>query len=83
MSAERFEMAKKGMSESEVRAALGQVNLHNIKPFPDRKVVAWFYPTGDDGGAAAVWFREGKDETNEVYRLNYEEVKPKEQAEEG
>lgn len=82
MSKERFEAAKKGMSEAEVRAALGQVNLHNIKPFPDRDVVAWFYPTGDDGGAAAVWFKED-DGANQVYRLNFEEVKPKEQQEAG
>ena len=83
MSEERFKAAKKGMSEDEVRAALGQVNLHNVKPFPDRKVTAWFYPTGDDGGAAAVWFREDKNGANEVYRLNYTEVKPKGQEEEG
>ena len=80
MSKERFEAAKKGMSEAEVRAALGQVNLHNIKPFPDRKVIAWFYPTSENGAAAAVWFREEK-EGNRVYRLNYEEVKPKDQEE--
>ncbi len=79
MSEERFEAAKKGMSEAEVRAALGQVNLHNVKPFPDRQVLAWFYPTADDGSAAAVWFREEKDGSNKVYRLNYTEVKPKEQ----
>ncbi|MFQ5349531.1 MAG: hypothetical protein ACE5EG_03690 [Thermoanaerobaculia bacterium] len=83
MSKERFEAAKKGMTEAEVRAALGQVNLHNVKPFPDRKVIAWFYPTGDDGSAAAVWFREEKDGTNKVYRLNFEEVKSREQAETG
>jgi tetratricopeptide (TPR) repeat protein len=83
MSKERFEAAKKGMNEAEVRAALGQVNLHNVKPFPERKVVAWFYPTADDGSAAAVWFREEKDGSNKVYRLNFEEVKPKDQQETG
>ena len=76
MSAERFAAAKKGMTEAEVRAVLGQVNLHNVKSFPDRKVVAWFYPTSEDGAAAAVWFREEKD-GNKVYKLNFEEVKPK------
>lgn len=81
MSEERFAAAKKGMTEAEVRAALGQVNLHNVKPFPERKVIAWFYPTDEEGSAAAVWFREEKDGTNKVYRLNYEEVKPKEQEE--
>ena len=82
MSEERFKAAKKGMTEAEVRAALGQVNLHNIKPFPDRKVIAWFYPTAEGGAAAAVWFREEKD-GNKVYRLNYEEVKPGRGAAEG
>jgi hypothetical protein len=82
MSQERFTAAKKGMSEAEVREALGQVNLHNIKSFPDRKVIAWFYPTADNGAAAAVWFREEKS-GNKVYRLNFEEVKPKEQQEAG
>ena len=77
MSKERFEAAKKGMSETQVRAALGQVNLHNIRPFPDRDVIAWFYATAENGAAAAVWFREEKDGSNKVYRLNYEEVKPK------
>ncbi len=78
MSEERFAAAKKGMTEAEVRAALGQVNLHNIKPFPERKVVAWFYPTAEGGAAAAVWFKEEKEGAKKVYRLNFEEVKPKE-----
>ena len=84
MSAERFAAAKKGMTEAEVREALGQVNLHNIKTFPDGKVevVAWFYPTADNGAAAAVWFRDEKD-AKKVYKLNYEEVKPKAAAEAG
>ena len=82
MTAERFKGVKKGMTEAEVRAVLGQVNLHNVKPFPDRNVTAWFYPTGDNGAAAAVWFEEKKDGINKVYRLNYEEVKPQGEAEE-
>ena len=82
MSEERFAAAKNKMTEAEVRAALGQVNLHNIKSFPDRKVLAWFYPTADNGAAAAVWFREEKDGTNRVYKTNYTEVKPKTEIEE-
>jgi tetratricopeptide (TPR) repeat protein len=81
MSEERFAAAKKGMTEAEVRAVLGQVNLHNIKPFPERKVIAWFYPTAEGGAAAAVWFKEEKDGSKKVYRLNFEEVKAKEEAE--
>ncbi len=81
MSEERFKAAKKGMTEAEVRAVLGQVNLHNVKPFPDRKVVAWFYASADNGSAAAVWFKE-ETSGNKVYRLNYEEVKPKDEPKE-
>lgn len=81
MTQERFEMAKKKMTEAEVRAALGQANLHNVKPFPDKKTVAWFYPTDDKGSAAAVWFRE-ENGVNRVYRVKFDEVKPKQEGEE-
>ncbi len=76
MTAERFAQAKKGMTEDEVRAVLGQVNLHNVRDFPDRKVLAWFFPTGEGGAAAAVWFRQEKGQ-NVVYKTNFEEVKPR------
>lgn len=75
MSEERFALAKKGMTESEVREVLGQVNLRNIRKFDDRKppVVAWFYPTAEGGAAAAVWFNK-KDDTYKVYQLKYDAV---------
>ena len=60
MTADRFALAKKGMTAAEVRAVLGQPNLHNVRTYPDRKVVAWFYPKDATGAAAAVWFHREK-----------------------
>lgn len=75
MTEERFAQAEKGMSREEVRALLGQPNLHNIREYSDRGVVAWFYPTDENGDAAGVWF-EVNDETGEssAYQLKYEAI---------
>ncbi len=75
MTEERFASAKKGMTQNEVRQALGQPNLHNVREFPERNVVAWFYPTGEGGSAAAVWFEPDKQEEFKVYKLEFEGVK--------
>lgn len=84
MSPDKFALAAKGMSEEEVRAALGQVNLHNVREYPDKDVVAWFYPTAEDGSAAAVWFQPNKKSGKlEVYQVKFEAIKPGEVAEEG
>jgi hypothetical protein len=85
MGAELFEQAKKGMTQEQIRAILGQVNLHNIREYPDRGVVAWFYPTSEEGDAAAVWFRESKKTGElEAYLIKFEEVTVrKAEAEEG
>ena len=84
MTSERFEAASKGMTEDEVRQALGQPNLHNIREYPDRDVVAWFYPTAEDGSAAAVWFQpEKKTGELEVYQVKFEAIKPEELGAEG
>ena len=84
MKAELFEQLKKGMSPEQVRAILGQVNLHNIREYPDRNVVAWFYPTDEAGGAAAVWFRESKKTGGlEAYLIKFDGVSSQgEEAEE-
>lgn len=52
---EKFDRLKKGMTETDVRALLGPVNLRNVKEYPERGVVAWFYKKAD-GGASAVYF---------------------------
>lgn len=76
MTEERFSQVKNKMTESEVRALLGPVNLRNIKDYPERAVKAWFYRKAD-GGAAAVWFRETKKGSGNwtVYKTNFEEIK--------
>lgn len=81
MTEERFATAKKGMTEDEVREALGQPNLHNVREFPERNVVAWFYPTGAGGSAAAVWFQPDKREVLKVYKLDFKGIKGKDEEE--
>jgi tetratricopeptide (TPR) repeat protein len=85
MTQERFSEVKKGMNTDEVRDLLGQPNLRNVRDYPDRGVTAWFYPTADDGAAAAVWFRAGKDEVEVVYQTKFEAIEGKstEEAEAG
>ncbi|MCB1053989.1 MAG: hypothetical protein KDD11_00570 [Acidobacteria bacterium] len=72
MTEDRFAAVKKGMTEDEVREALGPVNLRNIKPYEDRGVVAWFYPK-EGGGAAGVFFNQKKGKT-QVYKTDFNAV---------
>jgi hypothetical protein len=77
MDETRWAAAKKGMTEDDVRRVLGQVNLHNIREYPDKDVVAWFYPTAEDGSAAAVWFQPNKKSgVLEVYQIKFEAINP-------
>lgn len=77
MTKERFDLAKKKMTQNEVRKVLGPVKLSNIREFPEKHVLGWFYPK-EDGGAAGVYFRERtKDQGNwEAYELDFDAVKP-------
>lgn len=77
MSEERFAMAKKGMTEEAVRAALGTPLHYNVKTYEDKGVTAWFYQTNEGGSAAAVWFRPEGDELI-AYLTKYEAVPGKE-----
>jgi hypothetical protein len=78
MTPERFAAAQKGMTQAEVRSTLGQVNHRNVREYPDREVVAWFYPTGEGGAAAGVFFRkERRSEDFVVYQTDFEAVKPR------
>ncbi|MDX1383744.1 MAG: hypothetical protein R3190_08885 [Thermoanaerobaculia bacterium] len=82
MDEERWAAVEKGMTEDEVRAALGQVKHQNVRKYDDRGVTAWFYPK-EGGAAAAVFFRENKG-VLKVYDLNFDAVKTaEERAEEG
>ena len=71
---ERFAQVKEGMTQEEVRRLLGQPNLQDIRPYPERNVVAWFYPKDASGAAAAVWFKSG--DAGEVYQLDFEAIQP-------
>lgn len=71
---ERFVQVKEGMTQEEVRRLLGQPNLQDIRPYPERDVVAWFYPKDASGAAAAVWFKSG--DAGEVYQLDFEAIQP-------
>lgn len=83
MSEEKFAAAEKGMDEAAIRRVLGQANLHNVREYPDKDVVAWFYPTAEDGSAAAVWFQPNKDSgALEVYQIKFKAIDPSQMAEE-
>lgn len=72
---ERFALVKKGMTEDEVRQVLGQVYLRNVKDYPEKHIVSWFFPTADDGHAAAVYFSKKGDKV-QVYQATFDAVKP-------
>lgn len=80
MTEERFAQVRKGMSESDVRETLGTPFYRNIREYPDRGVIAWFYATNEDGAAAAVWFR-GEEGEREVYQTKFDAVSRGEQPE--
>jgi hypothetical protein len=68
---ERFARIEDGMTRDEVRAVLGQVNLRNIRDYPEKNAVAWFYPRDERGSAAAVWFRENRQGEFVVYEADF------------
>ena len=80
-SREKFAGLKKGMSEAEVLALLGPVNLRNVKEYPERGVVAWFYKKAD-GGASAVYFDKGRrqDTPLKVYDFKYDAIQAGEEG---
>jgi tetratricopeptide (TPR) repeat protein len=80
MSEERFAAVAKGMTDEEIRATLGRPLHQNIKTYDDKGVTAWFYPTAEDGAAAAVWFRPDDDGVMVCYLVKYAAVPGKEAA---
>jgi hypothetical protein len=79
MTPERFETVAKGMTQPDIQKRLGTPNPHNVRDYPEKNVVAWFYRR-EDKGAAGVWFEE-KDGVMTAYRVDYDGVKPPEEGE--
>ncbi|HSN85289.1 MAG TPA: tetratricopeptide repeat protein [Thermoanaerobaculia bacterium] len=75
ITAEAFAQVKEGMKEEQVRSLLGRPNLHNVREYPERGVVAWFYPKDESGAAAGVWF-EKKADGLVVYEADFEAIRP-------
>lgn len=72
---ETFNRIKEGMEQEEVRRLLGQPNVHNVREYPNRGVIGWFYPKDASGAAAAVWFhKEGSRYT--VYLFDFDALQP-------
>lgn len=78
MSKERFDQAKKGMTRDQIREVLGPVNNRMIQDYPERNVIAWFYPKGPSEGAAGVYYETKGSGEPKVYKVDFNAVKPKE-----
>jgi tetratricopeptide (TPR) repeat protein len=76
MARDTFAQAQKGMDPDAVRRLLGQPNLNNVRGYPDRNVVGWFYPRDTSGAAAAVWFHK-EDGRLVVYLTDFDAVNPR------
>lgn len=81
MTEERFAAVSKGMTQDEVRRAIGTVSRHNLREYPEKDVVAWFYRR-EDRGAAGVWFEE-KDGEMKVYKSDFNAIEAPEEEGEG
>jgi len=77
MTEDRFAAVEVGMTEQQVRAALGPPNLNNVREFEGGRV-GWFYPRGANAaadGAAGVYFQPQRGVLT-VYEANFDAVKP-------
>ena len=71
MDEDRFSLVKRGMSEAEVRAVIGQVFHGNVRE--QGEVKYWLYAK-EEGAAAGVYFREVRGQLT-VYDTNFNAVK--------
>jgi hypothetical protein len=76
VTAERFAKVKPGMAPAEVRGLLGQPNLHDIRDYPQRGLIAWFYPKDGAGAAAAVWFKRVANAPGPVFQADFDALDP-------
>jgi outer membrane protein assembly factor BamE (lipoprotein component of BamABCDE complex) len=75
MTEERFAAVEKGMTQAEVREALGTPKTSNVREF-DKGVLGWFYPREPAEGArpaAGVYFRQKKD-VFRVYEADFDAI---------
>ncbi len=73
MDQDRFSQVKKGMTDRQVQEILGPATSANRREYPEKNVVAWYYPKSPEGDAAAVWMRK-KDDHFEVYQTQFDAV---------
>lgn len=78
MTEERFAAVEKGMSQDEVRAAIGTAHNRNRRDYEDENMIGWFYPRNpaEGGGAAGVFFKQKNDEWR-VNLADFDAVKPR------
>jgi hypothetical protein len=76
ISREAFDEVKEGMTEDEVRQALGQPNLHNVKEYTEHGVVGWFYPKDETGAAAGIWF-DKESGSLKVFKVDFDAIRPR------
>jgi len=79
MTGATFAQVQKGMAPDEVRRLLGAPNLNNVRSYPERNVLGWFYPRDASGNAAAVWFHK-EDGRYVVYLADFEALHPQQPA---
>ncbi len=70
----RFDQVKEGMTAEDVRALLGSPNPKDVRAYPDKGVLAWFYPKDPAGSAAAVWFERRPEGGHSVYEVDFDAV---------
>lgn len=77
MTAQRFALVEDGMTQEEVRAAIGQVNLRNVREYEEGARVAWFYPREEGSEyAAGVFFERQDDGSYTVYSADFDAMTP-------
>jgi tetratricopeptide (TPR) repeat protein len=76
VTTEAFARVQGGMDQEAVRKLIGQPNLNNVRAYPDRGVVGWFYPKDASGAAAAVWFHK-EDGRFTVYLTDFDAIRPR------
>ncbi len=78
MTIERFEAVIKGMTLADVQSRLGTPLPRNVREYPEKKRLSWYY-LREDKGAAGVFFEE-KDGVMTVYLADFDFIKASEES---